>query len=159
MWVKSFWFEVMRTKTFYKTLLLEMRHEFMDVMLKQKLSHHNGCQMGHHDWKKWDKYGQTLVMLTVLFDSEGAVHHKFLPQGKTVTKEYYFEVIKCLCEAIRKKRHNAWRSNRWMLHADNVPTHISLLIHQFLVKHKATVIPQPPYSPDLAPADYFHSPN
>jgi hypothetical protein len=33
------------------------------------------------------------VMLTVFFDSEGVVHHAFLPQGKTVTKEYYLEVF------------------------------------------------------------------
>ena len=32
------------------------------------------------------------VMLTVFFDSEGFVHYKFLPQGRTVNKEYYLEV-------------------------------------------------------------------
>jgi len=31
----------------------------------------------------------------------------------------------------------------------------SLLTHEFLTKHEATVVPQPPYSPDLAPADIF----
>ena len=31
----------------------------------------------------------------------------------------------------------------------------ALLIHEFLMKHEATVVPQPPYSPDLAPADFF----
>jgi histone-lysine N-methyltransferase SETMAR len=92
------------------------------------------------------------------FNSEGVVHHEFLPQGKIVAKEYYLEVMKCLCEAIRKKRPNAWRSNRWMLHADHAPAHTSLLICQFLAKHETTVIPQPPYSPDLAPADLFFIP-
>jgi hypothetical protein len=42
-------------------------------------------------------------MLTVFFDSEGVVHHESLPQSKTVTKEYYVEVMKRLCEAIKKK--------------------------------------------------------
>jgi transposase len=32
---------------------------------------------------------------------------------------------------------------------------MSLLFLEFLAKHKRTVIPQPPYSPDLAPADFF----
>jgi transposase len=45
-----------------------------------------------------------------------------------------------------------------MLHADNAPTHTSLLICQFLVKHETTVVPQPPYSPDLAPADFSFIP-
>jgi hypothetical protein len=39
-------------------------------------------------------------MLTVLFYSEGVVHHELLPQGKTVTKEYYLEVMKRFPQAI-----------------------------------------------------------
>jgi len=31
----------------------------------------------------------------------------------------------------------------------------ALLIREFLTKHEATVVSQPPYSPDLAPADLF----
>jgi hypothetical protein len=31
----------------------------------------------------------------------------------------------------------------------------ALLIYEFLMKHEATVVPQVPYSPDLAPADFF----
>ena len=31
----------------------------------------------------------------------------------------------------------------------------AFLIHEFLTKHEATIVPQPPYSPDLAPADFF----
>jgi transposase len=40
-----------------------------------------------------------------------------------------------------------------MLHHDNAPAHTLLLVCEFLAKHETTVIPQPPYSPDLAPAD------
>jgi len=28
-------------------------------------------------------------------------------------------------------------------------------VHNFLAKNETTVVPQPPYSPDLAPADFF----
>ena len=31
----------------------------------------------------------------------------------------------------------------------------ALLIREFLTKHEATIVPQPPYSSDLAPADFF----
>ena len=31
----------------------------------------------------------------------------------------------------------------------------TLLIREFLMKHEAAVVPQPPYSPDLALADFF----
>jgi hypothetical protein len=42
-----------------------------------------------------------------------------------------------------------------MQHHDNASAHTSLLVHEFLVKHETTVVPQPPYSPELAPAYFF----
>jgi transposase len=42
-----------------------------------------------------------------------------------------------------------------MLRHDNALAHASLLIREFLAKNETTVVPQPPYSPDLAPADVF----
>ena len=44
-----------------------------------------------------------MVLLTVFFDYHGVVHQEFLPQGRTVNKEYYLEVMRRLREAIRKK--------------------------------------------------------
>ena len=93
-------------------------------------------------------------MLTVFFYSDGGVHYEFLPQGRTVNKEYYLEVMQRLREAIMKKRPDAWRENQWMLQHD-VPSHSSFLVRDFLAKHATTVLPQPPYFPDLASADFF----
>jgi len=42
-----------------------------------------------------------------------------------------------------------------MLQHDNVPSHSSFLVRDFLAKHATTVLPQPPYSPNFAPADFF----
>jgi hypothetical protein len=42
-----------------------------------------------------------------------------------------------------------------MLHHDNAPPHASLLFCEFLAKQETIVVPQPPYSPDLAHADFF----
>ena len=42
-----------------------------------------------------------------------------------------------------------------MLHRDNAPAHESLLIRDFLTRHEMNVVPQAPYFPDLAPADFF----
>ena len=41
-------------------------------------------------------------LLTVFFDYNGVVYREFLPEAPTVNKEYYREVIRRLCEAIRK---------------------------------------------------------
>jgi len=42
-----------------------------------------------------------------------------------------------------------------MLHHDNAPAHASLLVRSYLAKHQTSIVPHPPYSPDLAPADIF----
>lgn len=95
------------------------------------------------------------VLLTVFFDYNGIVHHEFLPPGRTVNKEYYLQVLRNLREAIRRKRRELWRNNSWILPHDNAPAHTALLIQQFLAKNNTVVMSQPPYSPDLAPCDFF----
>jgi transposase len=44
---------------------------------------------------------------------------------------------------------------KWMLYHDNAPAHASLFIIEILAKNETMVVPQPPYSPDLASADFF----
>ncbi|UYV74235.1 hypothetical protein LAZ67_11002565, partial [Cordylochernes scorpioides] len=85
----------------------------------------------------------------------GVVHHEFLPQGRTVNKEYYLQVMRNLREAIRQKRPDLWKNKNWLLHHDNTPAHTSLLVRDFLAKNNTLMMPQPPYSPDLAPCDFF----
>ena len=50
------------------------------------------------------------VLLTVFFDCNDVVHLAFLPQGHTVSKEYYFEVMPRLREAIRQIRTELWKT-------------------------------------------------
>ena len=95
------------------------------------------------------------VLLTVFFHYNGVVHHEFLPQGHMVNKEYYLEVMRRLREAIRRKLPDLWRNNSWLLHHDNAPAHTSLLVRDFLAKNNTVIMPQSPYSPDLAPCDFF----
>ncbi|KAJ4427937.1 hypothetical protein ANN_23947 [Periplaneta americana] len=94
------------------------------------------------------------VMLTVFFDVRGIEHHEYAPEGQTVTKEYY-DILRRLRDAVRRKRPDMWTVNNWHLHHDNAPAHSSQLIHTFLAKHGITTARQPPYSPDLAPCDFW----
>ncbi|KAJ4435632.1 hypothetical protein ANN_18248, partial [Periplaneta americana] len=95
------------------------------------------------------------VMLTVFFDVRGIVHHEYAPEGQTVTKEYYHDVLRRLRDAVRRKRPDMWTANNWHLHHDNAPAHSSQLIHTFLAKYGITTVRQTPYSPDLAPCDFW----
>jgi len=86
----------------------------------------------------------------VFFDIRGIVHHEYAPVGQTVTKEYYQQVLRRLCGAVRRKRPDLWTAKNWQLHHDNVPAHSLHLIQHFLAKHGIPVVHQPPYSPDMA---------
>lgn len=95
------------------------------------------------------------VMLTIFFDYRGVVHYEFLPPGQTVNKEYYLSVMRRLREAIRLKRPNLWKDKNWFLHHDNAPSHTALVLRDFFIKNSMHIVPQPPYSPDLAPCDFW----
>ena len=94
------------------------------------------------------------VLLTVFFDYYDVVHQEFLPQGRTVNKEYYLEVMRRLRGEIREKRPELCKNNSWLLHHDDGPAHSSLLVRNVLAKNNTVIMPQPPYSPDLAPCDF-----
>jgi hypothetical protein len=103
--------------------------------------------------KKW--FSRFRVMLTVLFDVRGVVHHEYASQGTTITKEYYQEVLHRLCDSVRRKQPDLWAATTWQLHHDNAPAHSLHLIQTFLAKHSITVVHQAPYSPDMAPCDFW----
>ena len=50
------------------------------------------------------------VLLTIFLDCNDVVHHEFLPEGRTVNKEYYLEVMRRLRETIRQKRTELWKN-------------------------------------------------
>ena len=94
-------------------------------------------------------------MLICFFDINGLVHFEFVLQGQTVNQQFYLEVLKRLRDAVRRKRPELWRSGEWLLHQDNAPAHTALSVRQFLTKNGITAASQLPYSPDLAPGDFF----
>ena len=54
----------------------------------------------------------------------------------------------------RRKRPALFKSGQSHFHQDNTPFHISTLVTDYLSKMGIKTVPQPPYSPDLAPSDF-----
>jgi transposase len=94
-------------------------------------------------------------VLNFSFDAEGIVHKEFVPPGQSVNGNLYCDVLRRLRENVRRKRPVKWRNNSGALHHDIAPAHTSLLVRQFLTSTKTTISHHPPYSPDLAPSDFF----
>ena len=56
---------------------------------------------------------------------------------------------------IRQVRTAKFQSNEWFLLHDNAPSHNAAILKKLLANRNVAVLHHPPYSPDLAPANYF----
>ncbi|KAM0734110.1 Mariner Mos1 transposase [Formica fusca] len=95
------------------------------------------------------------AMLIAFYNSKGLVLHEFLPSGQTVTGAFYLEVLRRLVARIRRVRPEYKDPESWCLLHDNAPSHNVIIVRQFLAKNQICVLDHPPYSPDLAPCDFF----
>ena len=90
------------------------------------------------------------------FNSTGMIYMHWVPIGQTVNKEYYVEVLREIpFKRYLGKRRALFKSGQWHFHQDNVPVHNSILVTDYLTKMGIKTVPQPSYSPDLAPCDFW----
>jgi transposase len=75
-------------------------------------------------------------------------------KGIVHNSAYYCDVLRQLRENMQRLHPKLWRQKNWLLHHDNAPSHTSSSTWEFLTKNNMTVVPHPPYSPDLAPCDF-----
>ena len=91
--------------------------------------------------------------LWFFFDSRSIVHKEFVPPGQTVNHAFYKDVLERLRKRVQLVRRDI--ADDWVLQHDNAPAHTVLSIREFLSKKNIPVLPHPPYSPDLAPCDFY----
>ena len=101
------------------------------------------------------QWSQKKVLYTVFFNTKGIVLQKPCKRGQTVTGKFYRDSV--LSDL--KKHYAATRPNTGMrgikiLH-DNAPAHKSKLVKEYLAAENIDTLPHPPYSPDLAPCDFY----
>jgi hypothetical protein len=65
---------------------------------------------------------------------------------------------RCGIDAVRCKRGELWRERSLILHHYNAPANSSLRVQQFLSRKSISATDYPPYSPDLAAADFWLCP-
>jgi [histone H3]-lysine36 N-dimethyltransferase SETMAR len=92
----------------------------------------------------------------IFFDHQGVIYQHEVPQGTTVNADHYIEALKSLKTHIARKRKHYVRN--WILHHDNARPHTAARVLEFLAKNKVAVMKHPPYSPDLAPCDFWMFP-
>ena len=58
-------------------------------------------------------------------------------------------------EEIPTEKASTLQIGQWHFHQDNAPVHNSILVTDYLTKMGIKTLPHPPYSPDLAPCDFW----
>ena len=95
------------------------------------------------------------IFMIPFFDSTGMIYMHIVPPGQKFNKEYYVEVLREFSKRFRRKRPALFKSGQWHFHKDNTPVHNTILVTNYLTKMDIKTVPQPLYSPDLAPCDYW----
>jgi histone-lysine N-methyltransferase SETMAR len=90
------------------------------------------------------------VVLIAFFDSRGMVYYHYLKKRSTVNGNHF---IKSRRKAISRAQIRL--NSQPLLLYDNAPCHRSREVNDFLTENGVQVVPHPPYTPDLAPSDFF----
>jgi histone-lysine N-methyltransferase SETMAR len=96
-------------------------------------------------------------MLSIFWDCHGVLLMEVLPEGETVTADYYCLLLDRLITAIQMKRRRSSSSANWSMRYqhDNARPHVARKTVEKLNELRFIVLPHPPYSPDLAPSDFY----
>jgi hypothetical protein len=132
-------------------------------MLKSAYSEECLSRTSVSEWYKRYKEAQKMMMqkslvktmLTAFFYAKSIIHHEFVPEKQTVNGKFHEEVIKRLVARVYHIMPEFQKSGSWHLLHDNAPAQSSDFVSEFLAKRGIPVLSHSPYSPHLAPADFF----
>jgi histone-lysine N-methyltransferase SETMAR len=94
------------------------------------------------------------IMATVFWDEKGLLLLEFMPQQTTIIGQTYATTITDFREAIKEKRQGKLSAGVLLFH-DNAPMHMSAKSQAAIRQCGFQQLNHPPYSPELAPSDYF----
>jgi len=94
-------------------------------------------------------------MFYIFFKTTGVVHLGYVEKGDTITGQYYVRnCLRPIIQEINKQRPITGTQNLKFLH-DNARPHVTQTVTDCLNQAGITIIRHPPYSPDLAPSDFW----
>jgi histone-lysine N-methyltransferase SETMAR len=88
-------------------------------------------------------------MATVFWDAEAMILVDIMPRGQTINSDLYIQTLKNLQKRLRSVRPHK-NVAEILLQYNNARPHTNLKTQEAITKLGWTVLPHPPYSPDLA---------
>ncbi len=95
------------------------------------------------------------VMVVTFFDSQGLIYREFVHRPVTINQIVFRQIITRFDIACQNRQPRGTVRGRRFIHMDNASSHTASLTLQHLRNLGWTVLPHPPYSPDLAPNDFW----
>jgi histone-lysine N-methyltransferase SETMAR len=95
------------------------------------------------------------TMLSPYFSRTGFVSTEFLPQGQIYNSHFFTEIILPSIVGTLSVARPKLKTTAAHLYTDNAKPHNFRLSVQKIEEYGFIRVPQPPYSPDLAPCDFF----
>lgn len=94
-------------------------------------------------------------MLSVWWDVKGIVYMDFLGTKETINAAKYQQQIDRVYEALKEKRPRMVNRNEVYYHQDNARPHTAKSTIEKIASLGWKLVPHPPYSPDIAPCDFY----
>ena len=90
------------------------------------------------------------------FKDADVIYYELLKPNETITGERYRMQLMRLSRALPEKRPEyELRHEKVILQHDKARPHVAKPVKTYLETLKWEVLPHPPYSPDIAPSDYY----
>ena len=94
-------------------------------------------------------------MYAIFFNTTGVKTVVLLEPGKTINSTWYTEsCLPPVIQAVSLQRPGTGLRGTFLIH-DNSSSHPSKMTRQFIDESGLQILPHPPYSPDLAPCDFW----
>ena len=95
------------------------------------------------------------VMYVIFFTNQGPAIQIAVPKGKSLNAKFYKgKLLHKLKKYFLNRRQATGLRGVRLLH-DNASSHKAAIVRECLKQEKVVELPHPPYSPDLAPCDFF----
>ncbi|GFW66548.1 mariner Mos1 transposase [Trichonephila clavipes] len=98
---------------------------------------------------------QRNVLFCLWWDRKGPVYYELLKQGKPINTDLYCNQLDKLNAAIKEKWRALASRKGILFRHDNARLHTAKMIQQKLNALGWEVLGHPPYSPNIAPSDYY----
>jgi hypothetical protein len=110
----------------YQGLSMVTRAGITVMTLRQSNNSPNRKVLTHQDQKKVRQVkSKVKSMLIIFFDIKGIVHKEFILAGQTVNSIYYCDILRRLCENVKRPCPKLWQKKNWLLHHNNTSSHTS----------------------------------